>query len=57
MFNGHVFRLISLLGARRPKEYKELADVMYEEGVINDVERKTFTDMIRFRNLLVHTLC
>jgi uncharacterized protein YutE (UPF0331/DUF86 family) len=47
-------RLVSILGARKPKEYSELAEIMYEEGVLDDVERKLFADMIRFRNLLIH---
>ena len=47
-------RLVSMLGARKPKEYSELAEIMYEEGVLDDAERKLFADMIRFRNLLIH---
>jgi len=47
-------RLVSMLGARKPKEYSELAEIMYEEGVLDDGERKLFIDMIRFRNLLIH---
>jgi len=47
-------RLVSLLGARKPKEYSELAEIIYEEKVLNDAERKSFADMIRFRNLLIH---
>lgn len=47
-------RLVSKLGARKPKEYSELAEIMYEEGVLDQVERKLFADMIRFRNLLIH---
>lgn len=47
-------RLVSLLGAKKPKEYSELAEIMHEEKVLNDVGRKSFADMIRFRNLLIH---
>jgi len=47
-------RLISLLGARKPKEYSELADILYEEKVLDEDLKKLFRDMIRFRNLLIH---
>lgn len=47
-------RLVSLLGAKKPKEYSELADILYEEGVLDDASKKSFRDMIRFRNLLIH---
>jgi len=47
-------RLISLLGAKKPKEYSELAEILHEEGVLGDAEKKSFRDMIRFRNLLIH---
>ena len=47
-------RLISQLGVRKPKEYGELADILYEEKVLDEASRKSFRDMIRFRNLLIH---
>jgi len=47
-------RLISLLGTKKPKEYSELAEILHEEGVLGDAEKKSFRDMIRFRNLLIH---
>jgi uncharacterized protein YutE (UPF0331/DUF86 family) len=47
-------RFISLTGARKPKEYSELAEIMYEEKILDDVERKLFANMIRFKNLLIH---
>lgn len=47
-------RLVSLLGARKPKEYSELANILHEEGVLDDASKKSFRDMIRFRNLLIH---
>jgi len=47
-------RLVSLLGAKKPKEYSELADILNEEGVLDDASKKSFKDMIRFRDLLIH---
>ena len=47
-------RLVSVLGAKKPKEYSELADILNEEGVLDDASKKSFKDMIRFRNLLIH---
>jgi len=47
-------RLISQLGARKPKEYGELADILREEKVLDEASGKVFKDMIRFRNLLIH---
>lgn len=48
------FRLLSIMGARKPKEYSDLAEILYEEKVLDDDERKSFAEMIRFRNLLIH---
>ena len=47
-------RLISQLGARKPKEYGELADILREEKVLDEACGRVFKDMIRFRNLLIH---
>ncbi len=47
-------RLISLLGAKKPKEYSDIAEILHEEGVLNDNERESFKNMIKFRNLLIH---
>lgn len=47
-------RLVSLLSARKPKEYSELPDILYEEGVLDEASKKSFRDMIKFRNLLIH---
>lgn len=47
-------RLVSLLNARKPKEYSELPHILREEGVLDEASEKTLRDMIRFRNLLIH---
>lgn|GEM_PF-6281648 len=31
-----------------------MAEIMYEEKVLDESDRKAFSDMIRFRNILVH---
>lgn len=48
------FRLLSAMAARKPRDYRDLAEVLYEEKVLDDSERKAFSEMIGFRNLLVH---
>lgn len=48
-------RLISLMGAKKPKEYSEIADILTNEGILSEDEGKSLRNMIRFRNLLVHT--
>jgi len=47
-------RLISLLGAKKPKEYSDVAEILHEAGVLNENEREAFRNMIKFRNLLIH---
>ncbi|MFQ6075107.1 MAG: DUF86 domain-containing protein [Candidatus Bathyarchaeia archaeon] len=47
-------RLISLMGAKKPEEYGDIADILNEEKVLNDGERETFRSMIKFRSLLIH---
>ncbi len=47
-------RLISLMGAKKPKDYSDIADILTEERVLTEDERKAYRNMIRFRNLLIH---
>jgi len=47
-------RLVSLFQARKPKDYSDLAQILYEAGVLDEASRNSFRDMIKFRNLLVH---
>lgn len=43
--------LLFLLGARKPKAYSDVAEIIHEEGVLNGSERESFRKMTKFRNL------
>jgi len=43
-----------LLGAKKPKEYSDIAEILCEADALNENERESFRNMIKFRNLLIH---
>jgi uncharacterized protein YutE (UPF0331/DUF86 family) len=47
-------RLISLLGLRKPREYSEIAEILFKERILGNDEWRSLREMIKFRNLLIH---
>ncbi len=46
--------IISSKGLRRAEEYREMFEILEEEGIINKKLASKLQDMSSFRNLLVH---
>jgi len=46
--------IIASLGLRRPEEYKDVFEILEENGIIPKPLSKRLQNMARFRNLLVH---
>lgn len=46
--------LISAMRWRTPRSYRDVGEVLRENSVLSKEEAKTFTDIVRLRNILVH---
>ncbi len=49
--------IIAEKGFRRPEDYKDIYNVLEEEGIIDPVLSAKLQEMAQFRNLLVHRYC
>jgi len=47
-------KIISVMGWKMPKSYKEVADILYEKGVIDKRLSENVKELIGLRNVLVH---
>jgi uncharacterized protein YutE (UPF0331/DUF86 family) len=47
-------KIISVMGWKMPKSYKEVADILYEKGVIDKRLSEDVKELIGLRNVLVH---
>ncbi len=46
--------IISYLGLRKPETYKEVIEILGEEGILPEGFAERFAEAAKFRNILVH---